>query len=239
MRQTLYAIFVTLLLVLAACSSPSTPVPTSTVLPLSTNTAAPAPTETPIPFTPTLEPTATVTVIPTPEIPDYMAYYFEAGYDKKSDDSKLYFVYNEDAIHYAPDNGILFNGRLIRSWVEIDYIEDGVYKHGNILSYVVMEKQNTHQFFAKFVYSNSGALFGMNPSLAFIKATDGSFNSEFTPDLSYPIMEATLGVIPNGSEAIYEPIFPKKDGKSQPVTIPGIGEVLPITTARLVNGTGK
>jgi hypothetical protein len=221
-----------LILVLAACSSPT---PESKILSSPTNTVISTQSQTSVPPTATLELTATATDTSTPATPDYMRAYRETGFDNTTDSEKFYFVYNETEVHYTSGNGIVFNDRIIRSWVDVDYFENGVYKRGVILGYVLREMKNIHNYFGKYTVSSSGALTGMNPSLAFIQGND-KFFAGLTPDTDYPIMVATFKISPTGDAELYEAIFPVVDGKTQSVNIPSIGEVLPITDAQLVNG---
>jgi len=229
MKQIYTLIFITLSLALAACSPSIAPVTESAVLPLHTNTATSVPTETSMPPTPTI---ITETVAPTPAIPDYVQPFFEGGYDKKSTDDELYFVYDETSVHYLSGNSIVFNERIIKSWAEIDYVENGILKRGIILDLVIRGgNDNLTNIYGKFVWASSQSQMGTNPSLSFMEKMD-KFFADSTPDTSHPIMHAPLIYHPTGATQLYEGIFPIVDGRLQPVNIPGIGTVLPICNVK-------
>jgi len=214
-------------LFLSSCAPVATPEPTSTLTPTVTSTLKP--TETP---TPEKTPTATATIIP-----DFMKPYFDGGYDKMTTDELMYIVYDENSVKYAPGDGIIFNERIIRSWTEVYYVEDGVLKHGIVLDFVLRGGNELWKDFGKFVWAGSGADFGMNPSFAYLDRTE-KFLSKITKT-SYPIMKAPLTLYTTGDAELYEGIFPTKDRKLQPVTIPGIGVVLPFTSLEVENNQLK
>lgn len=251
-------IFVTSLiftLFLTSCVSSPTSEPASTVIAISpapsetispTETFTPQPTETLSPtqtFTP--EPTATVT---PPPIPDFMNEYIERGFDTVSSDHFLCFVIEDAKVHYSPLEGVVYKERVIRSWLEVAYILDGEFRHGIILEYVRRGGGNANSDFTKMIYANSGQL-SVNAPVAYIEAVHKGWE-KYTPT-EHTIACGILGLNPpsetplmdgvdferltkddfkqNGVDLLFDGIFPVVDGKAQPVTINGIGEVLPIT----------
>jgi hypothetical protein len=179
--------------------------------------------------------TATYTITPTMEIPDHMTPFIEGGYDKKSNEKMLYLTYDEASLHYLPENGIVFNERIIKSWVHVDYFENGEFKRGIILDLVIRGGDDLFKEYGKFVWSSSGGIMVTNPSMAYMVRTDNFF-ADITPETSHPIMCAPLKNYETGEAQLYEGIFPNVDGKLEPVTIPGIGEVLPISNLFFADG---
>ncbi len=199
----------------AAASQPSAPptdaAPSATWTPAATPTSRPAP-------------TATAQLIP-----EFMRDYIEQGYEARNTDETLCFVIHKKAVHYSPLEGIVFKGRVIRSWLEVSYLQNGEYRQGIILEYV----RSDTPLFSKFVWSGSGS--GMtNPSVAWVQTIHKGFEDATEGD--YPIACGTLGLPANpeialipGVDTLYEGIFPVEDGKVQTAWIPGIGRVLPVT----------
>ncbi|MBA3074070.1 MAG: hypothetical protein FP831_10765 [Anaerolineae bacterium] len=199
-------------------------------------TIEPSLTETPtIRVTASTTPTAKITLPPTLEIPDHMTPFIEGGYDKKSTEKMLYLAYDETSIHYLPENGIVFNERIIKSWVYVDNFEDGEYKRGIILDLLIRGGDGLFKDYGKFVWASSIGAMSTNPSMAFI-VRNNKFFADSTPETSYPIMCAPLKYHETGEAQLYEGLFPSIDGKLQPVTIPGIGEVLPISNLFFADG---
>lgn len=222
-------VFVTSLLFafsLASCtSSPSSePIPAIvTVSATATETSAPMPTF-------TLEPIATVTPLP---IPDFMNEYIERGLEEQSNNDVLYLVFDETKIHYSPLSGIVYKERTIRSWYEVDYIQNGKWKHSIVLGFVRRGGGGTNQDFTKIIAANSGSNIA-NPSVAFVESYDQSWTSRTLGDHS--IFRCLLGLnstpempLQPGVELLFEEVFPVVDKKAQSITIGGIGEVLPAT----------
>lgn len=196
-------------------------------------------------LTPEVSPTdePTVEVSPTDEpaptemaVPDHMQEYCELGYDNPSDGG-LYVVVDESKVHFSDINGIVYNERVIRSWYEVDYIDDnGVLQHGFVLGYIRRGGTGSNADFTKLVTSNSGALIE-NPSVAFVQTMENG-TKDMSPS-AFPIYRAILGVEQGdwASEHLFDGLFPVVDGVPQPITIPGIGRVLPITRLELVDTT--
>ncbi len=185
----------------------------------------------------TVSPDSTSKIILTPitEIPDHMTPFIEGGYDKKTNEKMLYLAYDETSVHYLPENGIVFNERIIKSWVYVDYFENGEYKRGIILDLVIRGGDGLFKNYGKFVWASSIGEMSTNPSMAFI-VRNNNFFADNTPKTSYPIMCASLKYHETGEAQLYQGIFPSIDGKLQPVTIPGIGEVLPISNLFFADG---
>ena len=189
-----------------------------------------APTNTPVP-TATLEPTNT----PEPTqvvMPDYLATYCERGYDALNSDTELYVVIDEGKIHYSDLNGVVFNERIIRSWQEVDYVEDGVRKHGIVLGYVRRGGSGPNAEFGKFTLANSGSITA-NPSVEWVKSIDNSWTGR--TEGTHTTFKGTIGINEDPSiQLLFDGFFPIVNGVPQPVTIPGIGTVLPITSMEVV-----
>lgn len=240
MRITVIASLI-LTFILASCSPSLANEMTSTV------SVSPTPSETLLPTqTLTPEPTATETLQP---IPDFMNEYIERGFDTISSDSLLCFVVDKTKVHYSPLEGIVYKERVIRSWLEVEYIRDGELHHGIILEYVRRGGSAIHKDLTKITWSGSGSSI-VNPSVAFVERMHDAW-AEYTPN-QYTIGCGILGtnpppeipqmdgidfhVLSNSFKAntstifiLFEEFFPVVDGKVQPVTINGIGEVLPVT----------
>lgn len=239
--RIIFASSVLLAIILSSCSSLPTSEPTSIVSISPTPSETLSPTQT---FTP--EPTATE----TPQIiPEYMSEYIERGFDTVSTDSLLCFVVDKTKVHYSPLEGIIYKERVIRSWLEVEYIRDGELHHGIVLEFVRRGGSVIHKDLTKITWSGSGSSF-VNPSVAFVERMHNAW-SEYTPT-QYTIGCGILGInlpseipqldgidfsiLANSFEAnastisiLFEGFFPVVDGKAQPVTIQEIGEVLPIT----------
>jgi hypothetical protein len=117
------------------------------------------------------------------EIPDHMTPFIEGGYDKKSDEKILYLTYNEASLHYLPENGIVFNERIIKSWVYVDYFENGEFKRGIILDLVIRGGDDLFKEYGKFVWSSSGGIMVTNPSMAYMVRTDNFFCRHHSRDI--------------------------------------------------------
>ncbi|MDP3443234.1 MAG: hypothetical protein Q8T08_10305, partial [Ignavibacteria bacterium] len=146
-----------------------------------------------------------------------------------------YLTYDEANLHYLPENGIVFNERIIKSWVYVDYFEDGEYKRGIILDLVIRGGNGLFKDYGKFVWASSIGEMSTNPSMAFMTKMDNFF-ADNTPETLHPIMCAPLKYHGTGEAQLYEGLFPNIDGKLEPVTIPGIGEVLPISNLFFADG---
>lgn len=232
---------VLLTIILTSCVLSPVSEPTSII------SISPTPPETLSPTqTSMLEPAATE----TPQvIPHYMSEYIERGFDTVSTDSLLCFVVDKTKVHYSPLEGIIYKERGIRSWLEVEYIRDGELHHGIVLEYVRRGGSVILKDLTKITWSGSGSSIE-NPSVAFVEAMHNGW-SEYIPT-QYTIGCGILGInlpseipqlggidfsiLANSFEAntstisiLFEGFFPVVDGKAQPVTIQGIGEVLPIT----------
>lgn len=224
MKKVVFVSIVVAIL-LAGCSTP-TPLPEPTTKPTLT-------------LPPTKEPTATLEQTAAPEptevpIPESLQQYVELGYDKLNDGTTLYVVVDETKVHYTDLTGIAFKGRLIRSWYEVDYIdENGVVQHGNVLSWVRSTTELSGRKFTRIIFTNQGTD-SPNVPMEYLQMIEDK-NRDRTPG-NYPIYEAILGVEEGdyASEQIFDDFFPVVNGVPLPVTIPGIGEVLPITRIILV-----
>lgn len=230
---------VLLTFILTSCVSSPVSEPTSiiSISPTPPETLSPTQTSTP-------EPTATE----TPQvIPDYLSEYIERGFDTVSSDNLLCFVVDKAKVHYSPLEGIVYKERVIRSWLEIEYIRDGELHHGIILEFVRRGGSVIHKDLTKFIWSGSGSSFP-NPSVAYVEKVHNVW-AEYTPT-QHTIGCGILGInLPpempqmdgidfhlfsnvyeaNTISLLFDGFFPVVDGKAQPVTIHGIGEVLPIT----------
>lgn len=209
--------------------SDSIPTPIATQLTV-TQTPAPEPTITPSPILePTNPPEPTKIVIP-----DQLREYYELGYDNPSD-GKRYVVVDESKVHFSDLNGIVYKDRVIRSWYEVHYIDEwGVPQQGFVLGFIRRGGTGPNADYTKKVTSNSGALVP-NGSVAFVQSQEnGTIN--MSPS-ALPIYRAIFGVEQGDwvSEHMFDDFFPVIDGVPQPVTIPGIGKVLPITRLILVD----
>jgi hypothetical protein len=184
---------------------------------------------------PTITPKPTNTPTPTEVvIPDQLREYSELGYDNPSDGQK-YVVVDESSVRFSDINGIVYKERVIRSWYEVHYIdENGVPQQGFVLGFIRRGGSGSNADYSKKVTSNSGALVP-NGSVAFVQSQEnGSIN--MSPS-AFPIYRAIFGVEEGNwvSEHMFNDFFPVADGAPQPVTIPGIGLVLPITRLSLVD----
>jgi hypothetical protein len=229
MRNTFFLLnFITAILVLAACSPSAMPDTETTVLSFPTNTLTPMSTATSLPPTSTIRPTETV--VPTP---DYVQAFIDAGYDKKSTDSDFFVMYDESSVHYLPGDGIVFNERVIRSWAEVDYIENGVWKRGIVINFLVRGGKDIFSGYGKYILSSSQQSNMGGTSIEAIKAVNKAVN-EHTDEGGHPIMHTSLTRYPDtGATQLFEGIFPMVDGKLQPVNISGIGIVLPFCELRI------
>lgn len=202
----------------------------------------------------TLSPTQTFTPKPTvtktPQvIPDYMSEYIERGFDAISSDSLLCFVVDKAKVHYSPLEGIVYKERVIRSWLEVEYLRNGELHRGIILEFVRRGGNVIHKDLTKVTWSGSGSSF-TNPSVAYVELIHNAW-AEYTPN-QHTIGCGILGTslpseIPQmdgidfnnllyAFEAntstisiLFDGVFPVEDGKAQSVTINGVGEVLPVT----------
>ncbi|MDP3451118.1 MAG: hypothetical protein Q8R87_11105, partial [Anaerolineaceae bacterium] len=186
-------------------------------------------------------------------IPAYMDAYIEAGYDKKNTDQFLCFVVDENKVHIGPLGGVVFKERKIFIWAEVDYIIDGVLKHGNVLVHVQRGGSEIHNEFQKFTFSNSGSS-GPNGTEAYYQALAKGWTDKTESvhtiacgilGLEKPAEEVLKDVKAHeafinqnleetGVVLLFDGVFPVMDGKAQPVTIFKIGEVLPITQAFII-----
>jgi len=199
----------------------------------------PTPTQawTPIPPTeipPTIVVPPTVAATETPiSTPEYVQTFLDLGFDKKSTDSDKYVLYDESSVHYLPGKGIVFNERIIRSWAMVDYLEDNVWKRGIVINTVVRGGNGPSNDYGKFIMSSS-LKSGMDAlPTVWIEGINKGVN-EHVDEGGHPIMHTSITAYPNtGENQLYEGIFPMVDGLLQPVTIPGIGTVLPFCELRL------
>lgn len=239
--RIIFASSLLLAFILSSCSSIPTSEPTSIV------SISPTPPET-LPPTQTFTPEPTATETPQ-VIPEYMSEYIERGFDTNSSDSLLCFVVDKAKVHYSPLEGIVYKERVIRSWLEIEYIRDGELHHGIVLEFVRRGGSVLHKDLTKLTWSGSGSSFA-NPSVAYVEKVHKVW-AEYTPTqhtigcgilginplLETPQMDGVdFHIVSNAFEAntstisiLFEGVFPVADGKAQSVTINGIGEVLPIT----------
>jgi len=228
-KQTYTLIFLTLSLVLAACSPSIVSVTESAAV--TTNTATPVPTKISLPPTSTTTPTETV--VPTPAMPEYVQAFIDAGYDKKSTDSDFYVMYDESSVHYLPGDGIVFNERVIRSWAEVDYVENGVWKRGIVINLLIRGGKNLFSEYGKFIMSSSQQSHMDHFSTKAVQSVNMAFN-EHVDEGGHPIMHTSLTKYPQtGDTQLYEGVFPMVEGKLQPVNIPGVGIVLPFCELRI------
>ena len=229
MKQTYTLIFLTLSLVLAACSPSIVSVTESAAV--TTNTATPVPTKISLPPTSTTTPTETV--MPTPAMPEYVQAFIDAGYDKKSTDSDFYVMYDESSVNYLPGDGIVFNERVIRSWAEVDYVENGVWKRGIVINLLIRGGKNLFREYGKFIMSSSQQSHMDHFSTKAVQSVNMAFN-EHVDEGGHPIMHTSLTKYPQtGDTQLYEGVFPMVEGKLQPVNIPGVGIVLPFCELRI------
>lgn len=212
------------------------PVGTVTDIPLPTTTVTLEPTATVKP-TATYPPEPTATVTP-PSIPDYMNDYIERGFESQSTEDVIYLVFDENKIHYSPLAGIVYKERVIRSWYEVDYIQNGEWKHGIILGYIRRGGNGNNQDFGKFTPANSGSN-SANPSIAWVESIDQAWTSRSEGE--HTTFRCLLGLsstpemfLQPGVDILFEGMFLVADGKAQSVTIDGIGEVLPVTQCEIV-----
>jgi hypothetical protein len=205
-------------ILLTSCAPASLPAPTETATVVPTATTIVLPTET---YTPA--PTAT---IPPVVIPDYMQDYVDRGFDKMSGNGILYVVIDETKIHYAPEEGIIFQERIIRDWFEVTYIENGLLKHGIILDFVGRGGNDVHKTLNRFVDSRGASEGPFIPLNAMVRTIRTDWADRTKGD--YPIAIGILGVKADdvNGQVIFGDIFPPG---ATSVRIPGIGDVLPIT----------
>lgn len=203
----------------------------------------------PIPVRPTVPVvTETQTVIP-----EYMNEYLRLGLDKVNNERLLCFVIDESKIHLAPLGGIALGERIVHSWVEVDYFQDGNLEHSNVLV-MVRRGGATQKDFNKFVFSNSGSG-GAAGTVAFYESVHKAW-AEVTPDEEHPIACGILGLKPpaeiptiagidfeeltsidlekNGVNLLFQDVFPEESGQPQQVWVNGIGRVLPVTQGYLL-----
>ncbi len=224
----------------------------SAVTSSATSTIFPSETATAIPATSTPEPSPTATQVP---IPDYMDAYLEGGYDKKNTDQFLCFVIDENKVHISPAGGVLFNERRIFIWTEVDYIKAGRLLHSNVIVLMKRGGSGVQSDFQKITFSNSGASFDTGSEAFYRGIADGWMDNT---EGEYPIACGLLGLeTPEGDglvdaesvgmdrfgqeglesrgvKMLWEGLFPVVEGKALSVVIPGIGAVLPITEAFII-----
>lgn len=201
-------------------------------------------------LTSTLERTSTPTQLP---IPGYMSAYIEGGYEQMNNDQFMCFVIDENKVHVAPLGGIVYKDRKIFIWVEVDYITDGILKHGNVLVHMQRGGSDLQNEFNKFTFSNSGQS-GSNGTEAFYQSISKAWTDSTEGDhpiacgvlgLEKPADEVLLGakvhdafikqnLEETGVVLLFDGVFPVVDGKPQSVTIYKIGDVLPITQAFII-----